>query len=211
MKSLFRSLIFLGASAIAAAAPLTRDLGSSLVLYRVHALPADLPAKETGRKQPAVLDLRYVRAEADAVASVVAWIRFRAGPHAPVFVLVNAETDPALLAALHPRPTLADTLIIGTPTRGFAPDIAVQTSPADERRAYDALEAGAPLPALLVENADKARNDEASLAKDRSTDPDANDAPGAVTAKLHAPPPPIDAALQRAVHLHRALVALRKL
>ena len=46
-------------SVAAVAAPLTRDLGRNLAFYRIHSLPADLPPND-GRKQPCVLDLRYV-------------------------------------------------------------------------------------------------------------------------------------------------------
>jgi hypothetical protein len=210
MKVFLRSLIFVFAAAGVAAAPLTRDLGGSLALVRVHSLPADLPAKDAGRKQPTVLDLRYVRADAEAAEAVAGWIKSHAGPHTPVFVLVNPQTDPALLAVLAPRAALGNTLVIGVATRGFTPDIAVQTSAEDERRAYDALENGATPAALLTENPNKARNDEASLSKDHSTDPDA-DEPPAAGAKDQPAAPPIDSALQRAVHLDRALVALRKL
>ena len=59
-----------------------------------------------------------------------------------------------------------------------------------------------------TDNPNKVRNDEASLSKDRlrAKRPrmPANDAG-------EEAPPPIDVALQRAVHLHRALVALKKI
>jgi len=60
---------------------------------------------------------------------------------------------------------------------------------------------------LLTDNPDKVRNDEASLSKDRVAEASAE----ATDRANKKPAPPIDVALQRAVHLHRALVALRKI
>ena len=79
----------------------------------------------------------------------------------------------------------------------------------EERRAYDALEAGASVNSLLADNPNKVRNDEASLSKDRLAEASADAADNALSGKRA--PPPIDATLQRAVHLHRALAALKKI
>jgi len=193
-----------------AAPPKKRDLGRNLAYYRVHALPADLPATDTARKQPGVLDLRYVEADATAAAGLQAWVRFHATPRTPVFILANAATERELIRPWLGRSDSGSVVIIGPASRGFAPDIAVQTSAEDERRAYDALDAGAELSTLLTENPGKTRNDEASLSRDRSTEPAVN-APNGDAAKDRVAAPPIDAALQRAVHLHRTLVALRKI
>lgn len=195
---------FLSGFALASAAPVTRDLGRNLAYFRVHELPRDLPQTESARPQPCVLDVRYVRADAAAGATLLAWLKFHASARTPVLVLANAETDAALLAPLGPGHTAANILVIGATARGFTPDIAVQTSPQNERHAYDALEAGAEVTAVISENGDKARNDEASLSHDRSTEP-------SETAKERTAGPPLDAALQRAVHLHRALLALKKI
>jgi hypothetical protein len=200
-------LWFIFATGLATAAPLTRDLGRNLVFYRVHALPADLPS-DAARKQPCVIDLRYLQAETDDAAALHAWIKFHATPRTPVFVLANAKTTRALLAPFAHDRALGNVLVIGAPAPNFEPDIAVQTSAENERAAYDALDNGADLAALLTENADKARNDEASLSHDRSSEPAAANADAA---KARSAPPPIDAALQRAVHLHRTLVALKKI
>jgi hypothetical protein len=206
MRAYLRFCLFLFALT-AGAAPLTRDLGRNLVLYRIHALPADLPPSDTGRKQPCVLDVRYVETNAEDAAALHAWIKFHASPRTPVFILANAKTERALIAPFTSDRATGSILVIGAPTPGFRPDIAVQTTADNERAAYDALEKGAELPALLTENSDKARNDEASLSHDRSTDP----VETATAAKSGQAPVPTDAALQRAVHLHRALVALKKI
>ena len=87
----------------AGAVPLERDLGQGLGYVRLQRLPADLPASEAGRAKARVLDTRYAEADADAATAFVAWLKFRAAPRAPLFVLVNGGTSPALLAALTTR------------------------------------------------------------------------------------------------------------
>ena len=197
------SLFVLAVSA--AAAPVTRDLGEGLTLLRARELPVDLPAAEPGKKGAVVLDLRYAKGEREGVAALSAWLKARASLRTPVFVLANSDTAEPLRGALAAEGALPGVLVIGVATRGFRPDIAIEISPENERRAYEALEDGAPLASLLVENPDKIRNDEASLSRDRLADASAADT------KKRPPPPPLDLALQRAVHLHRALVALKKI
>ena len=203
-------LALLGVVSCVTAAPLERDLGHGLKLYRVHALPADLPPNPSGegRAPPCVVDVRYVRADADAATALQAWLRFRAKPRSPVFVLANAETSSVLLRALSEREPSGGIVLIGVPGRNLRPDIAVRTTADDERRAYDALEKGTPITALVTDNPDKVRNDEASLSRDRLAEASADAAADADEPKREVP---IDATLQRAVHLHRALVALRKI
>jgi hypothetical protein len=193
---------------ITLAAPLERDLGQGLVYVRVHAVPGDLPAP-AAHPQSTVLDLRYVAADAAAASALQAWVRFRATAHTPVFLLANGDTAPALLAPFADRDSVGAVMIVGIAAKDFRPDIAVPASPDTERRAYDALETGATLAMLLTDHPDKVRNDEASLAKDRLAEAAADAVQDAV--KPHPAPPPIDATLQRAVHLHRALLALKKL
>ncbi len=126
-----------------------------------------------------------------------------------MFVLVNAATEPALLALLAARGAGPNVVVLGAAHGTFAPDIAIEIPPENERLAYDALEQGAELAALLSENADKVRNDEARLANDHS--PENAERSAASKAGNRAPTPPLDTTLQRAVHLHRALRALKKI
>ena len=221
-SSLFFLAPLLALSGLAHAAPLDRDLGQGLTYCRVHQLPADLPTAESDRRQPCVLDLRYVHGDATAAAALAAWLKFHATAHAPVLVLANADTARVLLAPLTGREPAGSVVVIGAAAPGFNPDIAVKASDDAERRAYDALEHGAAIESLLVENADKPRNDEARLAKDHVPEapPPAEDAATGSTsappaedkpANTKPSPPPVDAALQRAVQLHRTLVALKKI
>lgn len=209
LRALFVLAVTCAASV--AAAPLERDLGQGLRLYRLHALPADLPppGDAAGRPAPCVVDVRYLRADTDAATAFEAWLRFRAKPRVPVFVLANGETSNALLRSLASRPAGAGIVLIGVPAKNLEPDVAVKTGADEERKAYDALENGASIAALLTDNPDKVRNDEASLSKDRLAEASAGAVADAAAPKRT--PPPIDATLQRAVHLHRSLIALRKL
>jgi hypothetical protein len=203
-------LSFVLLAAVVSAAPLERDLGHGLSYYRIHELPADLPAKPPAKPQPRVIDVRYVQADAEAAHAWARWLKSVGTPRAPIFILANAETAAPLLAPLLERENAGLAVLIGAPGKDFRPQIPVQVSAEDERRAYDALESGTALTALLVDNPDKVRNDEASLSKDGLAEAAADSAADAA-AKNRPPPPPVDAALQRAVHFHRTLVALKKL
>lgn len=213
MRAFRRFLLIVGVLFLASAihaAPLERDLGYGLVYVRVRNLPADLPTKAvTGRVPPCVVDVRYVAADAEGAAAFLTWVKARATPRSPIFILANAETSAALRESLASHQRGSGIAVVGVPGKNFQPHVAVKTSPENERRAYDALAAGTPVAKLLADNPDKVRNDEASLSKDRVAEASADAATDVLTGKRE--PPPIDATLQRAVHLHRALVALRKI
>ena len=209
-----RLVFFLTAHVVVAtvgAAALERDLGLGLAYVRAKQLPADLPTKPTGKVPPCVIDVRYTDADAVAVTTFVAWLRFRATARTPVFVLANAATSAVLLDALANRGAVEGAVVIGVPGGRFRPDSAVKSETEDERKAYEALEGGAALEALLADYPDKVRNDEASLVRGQSGSGDTPvDLPAENSARRRNTPT-IDVALQRAVHLHRALVALKKL
>jgi hypothetical protein len=202
--------VFLLAVVALRAAPVERDLGHGLVYVRVHELPRDLPAKAAAGRVPAcVVDLRYVRGDSEAATAFQAWLKNRATPRSPVLVLANGDTSPALRTVLAGHERASGIVVIGIPVDGFRPDIAARGSVEAERRSYEALEQGTPLARLLSDNPDKVRNDEASLSKDRLAEAAADAADDVLTGKRA--PPPIDVTLQRAVHLHRALVALKRI
>ncbi len=196
--------LFVGLAAVtAAAAPLTRDLGDGLLYVRVRELPADLPASPPVPGGGCVLDLRYLPAGRDAAAAFLAWAEFRAGARSPLFLLANRDTGAELSAALRRLPHGGGCAVIGIAGPGFEPQLAVKADPAAERAAFDALEGAGSVMDLLVENPGKPRIDEASLSRPLAEE----DTPPAA-----APTPrPIDAVLQRALHLHRSLRALRRL
>ncbi len=197
------------------AAVIERDLGEGLLYFRIHRVPEDLPTNDSVRRHPCVVDLRYAHGNSEAATVLGGWIKFHATTHTPLFVLVNASTSAELLPALAHRDHTAGLLVIGTAAQRFEPDIVVHESSADERRAYEALEKGAAIAALTTDNPDKQRNDEASLARDRSPEPSSDDDTDITDPDEPAPAKPkgptIDAALQEAIHLHDGLRAMKPL
>ena len=190
----------------APAAPAARDLGFGLLYYRVHELPADLPSSAHGRSGPCVLDLRFARSDEASCAALGAWIRFNASARTPVFVLENSGTSPSLAAAV---PAGTPGLVVLAPKAArLGQDVPVNVEPDTDRRAYDAAEKGAALETLIRDYPEKPRLDEAYLEKEHLSDSgvpeSASDTPG-------PPMPLVDSVLQRAVQLHRGLLALRRL
>ena len=196
-------LVPLLAALTAAAAPVTRDLGDGLLYVRVRELPADLPAAAPVPGGGCVLDLRYLAAGRDAAAAFAAWAEFRASGRTPLFLLANRDTGAELRAALGRLPRGGGCIVIGIAGPGFEPQLAVKSDSAAERAAYDALEGAGSVMELLVENPGKVRLDEASLNRPSPAEEEAAPPAGA--------PKPVDSSLQRALHLHRSLRALRRL
>ena len=196
------------------AAPFERDLGRGLFYERIHAVPADLPTGDPLRRHPCVLDVRYTHGNSGEAVALLAWLKFHANPRTPVFLLVNRQTSPALIAPLASPAAVAGLVVLGTAGSGFDPDIAVNANPAAERRAYLALEKGASVDSLITEKIDKPRTDEALLVREHLSDSaleDQDPDPPAEGAEPKTLAPPFDAVLQRAVQLHRALLALKRL
>ena len=209
--------LFLAAllAASALGAPQTRDLGLGLYYYRVHNLPGDLPPDASPGGKACVLDLRYVGGGDAAGRSLEAWVEGHCGPRSPVLLLANARTSRALLAGLGPMDSIPGLVILGPAAPGFHADMEVSVTPETERRAYTAFENGTPLDSLLAERVDKPRDDEAMLAREHLSDSalgdDNNLSPADQPTRPKPPPQLIDAVLQRAVQLHRALLALKRL
>jgi hypothetical protein len=120
-----------------------------------------------------------------------------------------------LRAAFADRQHIAGLLVLGLAGSDFFPDIALKTTPEAERLAYDALTDASALARLINPPITKPRNDEARLVADylagRTSEPPAADPAPAATAPTPPPPPATDPVLQRAVHLHRSLLALKRL
>jgi hypothetical protein len=195
-----------------------RDLGQGLAYRRLHALPADLPAA-SAKPGALVLDLRYARGDAAAAAALGAWLQFHAAVRTPVFLLVNAATAPALLDFLEASGPVPGLVTLGPASSRFVPDLPLKIAALTERAAYEALEEGQPVASLLTDHPEKPRHDEAAIARehavlpagDDETDADLSDSSAAAAVPPPVPPPLIDGTLQRAVHLHRALLALKKI
>lgn len=220
MRFFLLVICFALAGGSASSAVLERDLGGGLIYYRVRNVPASLPPSSaaSATRRAYILDVRYAQGESGAAEILATWLKTRATPRTPILVLANAETQPGLLAVLARHDPNDGILLLGSPSAGFAPDIAIKTSPDGERRAYDAFEVLADPLALLKENAAKVRNDEARLSREHLPSASADtpgDNPVVADEKTSQPAasaaPPIDYVLQRAFHLHRALLALKKI
>lgn len=213
----FQLIWCMGACHLANAAPVERDLGEGLRYFRVHVLPADLPAAEV-KAGPIVLDLRFTLAESDAATSLKAWLHTRATEKTPVFILINADTALALRNQFKDVEDLPGVISIGRPSSEVTPDIEIETNATQERAAYEALEKNIAVDALVRENTGKSRIDEASIMQARAEETDGPDEffaparPKSNDTESDSPPPAlIDRALQRAIQLHRALLALKRL
>jgi hypothetical protein len=196
---------------------LERDLGQGLAYVRLRELPADLPRAPT-RTGAMVLDLRYTHGDQAAPAALGAWLQFRCTARTPVLLLVNAATAPALLDYLEATDPLPGLVTLGPASSRFVPDLPLKIPPATELAAYTALDHGTPVTTLLTDQPDKPRHDEAAIALEHTVAPVTTDESTGLsdvpaTAPLVPVPPPslIDETLQRAVHLHRALLALKKI
>jgi hypothetical protein len=190
---------------LTAGASIVRDLGAGLTYYRIHRLPQDQPSPPAGRPGACILDLRYAKSDEIAASALRDWVKFNVSVHAPVFVLENAATDPALLATL-PGGGQPGLIVLAPLSDKIGPDIAVRVTAAQDRKAYEALEKGADVTSLLSDYPDKPRIDEAYLEKEHIPDSESPEVP-----TDHLPARPlVDPLLQRAVQLHRGLVALKR-
>jgi hypothetical protein len=209
-------------------AAIEKELGQALAYVRVTDANSDVAlAVDTIERRPAlVLDLRSLSAAEKSAMAIRAALARPPAPHAVRFVLINASTAPALLAALNDD-TFKYVITLGPRSPGIAPDVAVSISDEEDLRAYAALAAGTPLEKLITDNHEKPRYDEAKLVLDHSngiTPPDSllpadADDDSLTTesdtekkiATTKKPAPPVDLVLERAVQIHRSLLALKKL
>lgn len=201
------------------------DLGHGLKYFRPTAsTPAALTEISPAvASQPAlVLDLRAAVADEPSAAALLAALRARPVGKGVCLVLLSPATAPALLTALTPTPPGCVTL--GRAHGACRPDLSVATDATAEQRALAALASGTPPSALLSVSADKPRHDEAELARDHAAgkkptkDADADETPTAKSSDSKAQSPKAettlalpDATLERAMQVHRGLVALGKI
>ncbi len=163
--------------------------------------------------------LAYVRsADATVIAksletgSVVLDLRTVTEPVKPLrvprtrvlLVLVSPET---------PAVNLPGAITLGRAAPDFKTDIIVTTTAESDTAAVTALAAGTAPETLIIENADKPRFDESLLVREHQHGftPSEPADPAAKSSDTPAPPVVIDAVLQRAVHVYRGLVAIKKI
>jgi hypothetical protein len=206
----FLSFVLTGAARAAQPEPI--DLGADLVYLHIKSLAAAAPLLPTtlSAQRPLVLDLRYATSEAVALSVFKTAL---ARPHAPLFILFSAATPQEIIAVVKQSTGAIITLSVAG---ADAPaEIQVQADPTADRLAYEALGQGT-LPAILVTGKiEKERFDEATLVQEfKNGNPDAEPPPlpDPTQPKLNQAAPVkapwIDRVLQRAIQLHRALLAL---
>ena len=213
------SLAAAARAADATAAAFTADLGNGLGYIRLP--DASVIAKFEGTQ---VVDLRFADALEESAEGLARHLQTAARGGATLFVLVNSATDPFLRRELASvQGTAQRLLFIGAATPELAPEIVTTPDPEEERRACDAIAAGTSPAGLITETLDKRRFDEAELVRnhanggggeDGSTNGDADAGPTKAQSEADSdatPVPPKDLSLQRAVFLHRALIALGRL
>jgi len=195
-----------------AAPPEPIDLGANLAYLHIKSLADAAPLLSTAQsaQRPLVLDLRYATSEAAALSVFQTAL---ARHPAPLFILFSTATPQEIIAVVKQS---AGAIITLSVAGAAAPaQIQVKADPAADRLAYEALGQGT-LPAILVTGKiEKERFDEATLVQEfKNGNPDAEPPPlpDPTQPKLNqAAPvkaPLIDRVLQRAIQLHRALLAL---
>ena len=198
-----RALVLFVSLAITAGAADLHEIEGGIRFVRLRDLAAAFPAVE----QPVIIDLRYAEAPEEAALPALRAILNAPGPLR--LVLYDAAPSEALVDLLARRH--ANVLTIAPEKAHSAPDVRVAVDPAADRAAYDALEAGAPLSALISSTIEKRRYDEAALVAARSGGakaPAAKANAAAAQEKDVTPAPPIDVLLQQAVYVARGLSAL---
>lgn len=174
------------------------DLAPGLVYVRSSDATAIAKALESGS---VVLDLR-------TVTEPVAPLRV---PRTRVLLVLISPATPAA--------NLPGAITFGRAAPGFKTDIAVTVTAEADDKAVAALASGTEPEKLIVENGDKPRFDESLLVREHAAgaepstppDPAAKPADAPKPADTVAPPPVVDAVLQRAVQVYRGLVALKKI
>ena len=210
MKKFSSFLVFLLVLCTPGRATELSTLGQGLAYLRVHALTDAVNAAATS--SALVLDLRYARADDTSAATLQALLAGRGAPAGPLFILVSPATPPVLAAVIKQAPALR----LGIAGSQPAPQVVVKTDAATDRLAYDALDAGTPADQLISGKIEKERYDEATLVDEFNHGNPAAEPPPApdptATKADDVPAKPVvltDHVLQRAVHLHRALLALK--
>lgn len=210
LSALFLALVLTELARAAPPEPI--DLGANLAYLHIKNLADAAPLLSTAQsaQRPLVLDLRYATSEAAALSVFQTAL---ARHPAPLFILFSTATPQEIIAVVKQS---AGAIITLSVAGADAPaQIQVKADPAADRLAYEALGQGT-LPAILVTGKiEKERFDEATLVQEfKNGNPDAEPPPlpDPTQPKLNeAAPvkaPLIDRVLQRAIQLHRALLAL---
>ena len=186
------------------------ELSGDLGYLRIHSIVLEREQLVAALAEPRalVLDLRYPLDERDAAETLRAALT-----HAParpkLFVLVSPATPVPVVGVVAASPLKL--LTLGVKGSRPEPQVVVAQSAADDRRAFDAMAGGTPLADLISGRIEKDRFDEASLVHEfKLGNPDAHPPETGPAKTADTPAKLIDRVLQRAIHLHRALQALKR-
>ena len=210
MKAPFLALLLAAATAAAAVPPPAAppaEAAPGLAYLRVREAAAGPLAAALAPGRALVLDLRGARADEADAAAFAAALAGRTGRQ-PLFVLVGPDTPAGLVPARLP----AGVVTLGVADAQPRPLVVVAQDPAADRSAFAALDEGRPIEELIGGRLDKERFDEASLVREFENGNPAAEPPPAPDPAAGAPTTPrplTDRVLQRAVHLHQALPAVR--
>jgi hypothetical protein len=194
-----------------AAAPVAdpHDLGKGLRYASLADLGSPTEAAAAKSASALILDLRASVPEAAAEAAMKELFEPRTS-FRPVVVLISSDTPAALLGTI---PNVPDVLTLAA-ANSVPATMTIAVDPAQARAALAALAAGRPPRELIEEKVEKTRFDEARLVRNHSNghprEPDtpASEKPPTATRQ---PAPLQDVLLQRAVFIHRALLALGRI
>ncbi|HLP02575.1 MAG TPA: hypothetical protein VK163_11175 [Opitutaceae bacterium] len=188
------------------------DLGRGLRYLRLGAPDDDASFAAANAAAALVVDLRE-STPGDRGATRLRELLARRDAARPLLFLLGTAT-PNDLRAIVPRDT-AGVLTIATKASGIPAEVIVEIDAAQERAALEAHTAGRPARELIETKIEKQRFDEARLAHDHANGARERDA--TPVAKPDAKPtepasaPLQDVLLQRAVAIHRALLALGRI
>jgi hypothetical protein len=206
------SVICLLSSASVASATEPTDLGQGLGYLRIKSLAASASDLSAALLHPAplVLDLRYTADEPGA-ADVLRVLSSQS-EKPMLYVLVSPATPAAVAGIIATATTPLVTL--GIKDSHPVAQVVVEQTPAADHAAYDALATGTSLAQLTSGRVEKERFDEAALVQEfKRGNHEARppESPKANTPAAASPAiPPVDRVLQRAIHLHRARLALHR-
>ena len=197
------------------------DLGEGLSYLRIHALDESAKGLTAAIRERdyLVLDLRHTTVTVESADLIRMALKARESKP-PVFMLVSPATPKALAESL--MEIANKCLTLGVKDSIPTPQVIIDQPATTDRLAYEALESGQTLDSLISGKIVKERFDESALMKEftngntnaappPSPDPTAKPSAAEKTPATTAKPPEqlTDRVLQRAIHVHRALLAIK--
>jgi hypothetical protein len=203
MRKSFSFVVLILVLSASAAASELMDLGHGLGYLRVQSL--DEAIKSLGGTQALVLDLRRTTTTPQSVSPFSTALATRPAA-ARTFVLIGPDTPAIVVRSLR-----GNVITLGPAGTRPEPQVVVAQTAGDDRRAFDALASGTPLADLITGKIAKERFDEASLVSEfKLGGVGAQPSESVPSSTSEAAARLTDRVLQRAVHLHRALLALKR-